>query len=84
MSKKFGKDRSVSESYAKVPIAYTGIKHPTNPNKELVLIDDFGKHYTACWRNRETGRVGITKLVLKTEKGFMFKGKDREFGSRVF
>ena len=76
MSRKFHKDREVDPSYLHVPLKYTFIKHPTNPDKELVLIDDLGKHYTAAWRNNKTNRVGIVFLLKRTEKGFIHKDKE--------
>jgi hypothetical protein len=39
MSLKFGKNREVSVQYAKIPLYYTGISHPNNRDKELVLMD---------------------------------------------
>ena len=79
MSNKFGKDRSVSSSYAKIPLYYTGIKHANNADKELVLMDDLGKHYSACYRNKELCKVGIEFLLKKIEGGFEFKGKAYKF-----
>ena len=47
MSLKFEKNRSVSYGYCKIPLFYTGIKHPNNKDKELVLMDRIGPNYTA-------------------------------------
>jgi len=76
MSKKFEKNREVNYGYVHVPLRYTGIKHRNNSNKELVLVDDYGKHYVAAYRNNETCRVGITFLLKKTNGGFLFKDKE--------
>jgi hypothetical protein len=76
MSKKFDKNRSVSTAYIKIPMYYTGIKHPTNKNKELVLMDRIGKNYSACWRNNKKNTVGIEFLILATKTGFIFKDKE--------
>ena len=84
MSLKFEKDREVSFGYAKIPMYYTGIKHPNNKDKELVLMDSFGKHYSACWRNMTTSKTGIEFLLKSTDKGFIFKDKEYSRGSRVF
>ena len=80
MSKKFEKDRSVYYGYQHVPLRYTGIYHSKNPKKELVLVDDYGKHYIAAYRNKDTCRVGITFLLKKTDKGFIFKDKEYKNG----
>jgi len=78
MSKKFEKNRSVSYLYTMCPLKYTFIKHP-NKDKELVLMDDFGKHYVAAWRSNVTSKVGITfllkKVITKHKFGFIFKDK---------
>ncbi|MDR2835867.1 MAG: hypothetical protein LBV69_06700 [Bacteroidales bacterium] len=79
MSKKFEKNRSVSFSYFAIPLYYTGIKHPNNNDKELVLIDDYSRHYLAAYRNNSLCKVGI-HFILKKEmengkSGFIFKGK---------
>ena len=76
MSLKFEKNRSVSYGYCKIPLFYTGIKHPNNKDKELVLMDRIGPNYTACWRNNKTSKVGIEKLIVATESGFIFKDKE--------
>lgn len=77
MSKKFGKDRSVSVAYAKIPLYYTEIIHPQKKQKKLVLMDKIGSnHYTACWRNERTCRTGIEFLVKATNDGFIFKNKE--------
>jgi len=76
MSKKFDKDRSVSVSYAKVPLYYTNIKHPENKHKELILMDRIGNSYTACWRNNKTDKVGMEFIVKATANGFLFKDKE--------
>lgn len=83
MSQKFGKNREVSVGYCKVPMYYTGIKHPANSDKELVLMDAMGHKYTACWRNNRLCKVGIEFLVEATKNGFIFKGKEFSFGSKV-
>jgi hypothetical protein len=79
MSHKFGKDREVSVSYAKIPLYYTGIKHPHQKHKELVLLDDFGKHYSACYRNNDLCKLGIEFLLRKIKGGFVFKDKEYKF-----
>jgi hypothetical protein len=79
MSKKFNKDRSVSVAYAKIPLYYTGIIHPNNINKELVLMDRLGKNYTACWRNNTTSKTGIEFLIQAIDGGFIFKDKIYKF-----
>ena len=76
MSKKFDKNRSVSMGYCKIPMYYTGINHPNNNDKELVIMDRLGKNYTACWRNEKLCKVGIEFLLSATEKGFIFKDKE--------
>lgn len=87
MSYKFGKNHSVDRSYLSVPMYYTGIKHTANKDKELVLIDDMGKHYIAAYRNNELCKVGITFLLKKEYKnntyGFIFKDKFHPLGNRV-
>jgi hypothetical protein len=79
MSRKFNSNRSVDFFYHAVPIYYTGIKHATNNNKELVLIDDFKSHYIAAYRNDELIKVGINFILKKERKngklGFVFKDK---------
>lgn len=79
MSKKFDKNRSVDYRYLACPLKYTNIFHPNNHNKELVLLDQLGKSYTAAWRNDKTNKIGIT-FLLKIDKvngknGFWFKDK---------
>lgn len=83
MSFKFGKNREVSAAYATIPLYYTGITHPNNHHKELVLIDRIGGNYTACWRNNHLYKVGITFLLQATENGFMFRGKEYSVGNKV-
>lgn len=61
MSQKFEKGRSVSAGYCKIPIQYTGIIHPNNKNKELVLMDVMGKNYVACWRNNDRCTAGYVR-----------------------
>lgn len=84
MSLKFGKDRAVSFGYAMVPLFYTGIKHPHNKNKELVLMDYMGGKFTACWRNNKLHKVGIEFLVKAVDNGFVFKDKVYPLGNRVY
>lgn len=76
MSLKFKKNRSVSFAYCLIPLYYTGIIHPNNKDKELVLMDRLGKNYTACWRNNKLSKVGIEFLLSATENGFIFKDKE--------
>ena len=76
MSIKFEKDRAVDRSYEKVPLKYTGIHRQDNKDKELVLMDDYGKHYSAAWRNNKLCKIGIKFLLKKTEEGFIFKDKE--------
>lgn len=79
MAKKFHKDREVPHSYHAVPIYYTGIKHPANKDRELVLVDDHFNHFVAAWRNNKLCRVGIHFILQKEWKnnksGFIFKDK---------
>ncbi len=86
MSLKFEKNRSVSLGYCKIPLFYTNIKHPNNPDKELVIMDIIGDNYTICWRNNKLCKVGIEKLVKGTDKGFIYKGKEIELSkcNKVF
>lgn len=84
MSKKFHKDRSVKWQYFRVPMYYTFVRHPRNKQKELVLIDDFGKNFVACWYNNKTGKMGITFLVKSLGNKFIYKDKEYPLGSRVF
>lgn len=83
MSKKFKKHRSVTRAYAKIPLYYTGIIHPNNSDKELVLMDRLGSNYTACWRNNSTDKVGIEFLVRSVDYGFIFKDKVYKLGNKV-
>jgi len=79
MSKKFDKNRSVPLLYFICPLYYPGIKHSTNKDKELVLIDDYGLHYVAAYRNNKLCKIGPHFLLKKDMKngkhGFIFKGK---------
>jgi len=79
MSKKFEKNRSISSAYFAIPLYYTGIKHHNNNDKELVLIDDYGNHYVAAYRNNSLCKVGIHFILKKEMKngksGFIFKNK---------
>ena len=84
MSLKFGKNREVTTGYAKIPLYYTGVKHPNNKNKELVLMDRLGDNYTACWRNNELCKVGIEFLVKAVDGGFIFKDKTYPLGCLVW
>ena len=84
MSLKFSKNREVTTGYAKIPLYYTGVKHPNNNNKELVLMDRMGDNYTACWRNNELCTVGIEFLVKAVHGGFIFKDKTYPLGGRVW
>lgn len=84
MSLKFSKYREVSIGYAKIPLFYTGIKHPHNNNKELVLMDHLGKAYTACWRNNKLNKVGIEFLVKTVDNGFVYKDKVYPLGNSVY
>ena len=90
MSLKFGKNREVTTGYAFIPIFYTGIKHPHNKNKELVLMDKIGKYYTACWKNMENNRCGIQFLVkaidayYQKDARFIYKDKVHKLGSMVW
>jgi hypothetical protein len=77
--KKFGKDRSVDSSWEQIPMCYTGIKHPNNPNKELVIKEFFGDKLEIAWRNMKLCKMGIGKLVPRTKKGFLYKGKEFKF-----
>lgn len=72
---KFKKDKEVTSSWFMVPSFYTGIIHPNNTNKELVLMEYFGKHWSACWRNNKTNKVGIYFIVKADKNGFTFKDK---------
>lgn len=83
MSRKYGKDRSVSIQYAKIPLYYTRIIHPHNKDKELVLMDRIGDNYTAAWRNNDRCSIGIEFLVRATKKGFIYKDKEYGLGNRV-
>ena len=83
MSKKFHDDRSVTSTYAKTPMYYTGILHPSNKNKELVIMDRFGKSYTACWRNNHLCKVGIEFLLKATKQGFIYKDYTQSYGSAL-
>lgn len=88
MSRKFEKGRAVDYTYTKIPLAYPGIKHATHPDKELVLMDQMGKHYVAAYRNMKLNKVGIT-FLLKAEMrngkpGFIFKDKWHEVKCYVF
>lgn len=83
MSLKFGKNREVSIGYAKIPLYYTGLKHPNNKNKELVLMDRLGDNYTACWRNNHLNKTGIEFLVKAINNGFIFKNKSYVLGNKV-
>ena len=84
MSLKFEKDRSVSFGYVKIPMFYTGLIHPNNKNKELVLMDRLGGNYTACWRNNKLCKVGIEFLVKAVDDGFIFKDKVHALGGKVW
>ncbi len=77
--KKFGKDRSVDFNWEKLPLYYTRIINPSNKDKELVIMEVFGKHCSACWRNNALSKVGITFLLKTTGDGFIFKGKEYKF-----
>ena len=77
--KKFGKNRSVDFSWEKIPMCYTGIKHPQNPDKELIIKEFFGNSVEIAWRNNKLSKIGIGKLVPKTKKGFLYKGKEIKF-----
>lgn len=83
MSLKFERNRSVSEGYCKIPMYYTGITHPRNKNKELVLMDQIGKTFTACWRNNKLDKTGIEFEVPvfkgKGQKGYGFIFKDKKY-----
>ena len=83
MSLKFSKSREVSFGSAKCPLYYTGIKHPNNKDKELVLMDKLGDSYSACWRNNNLCNVGMEFLVKATDKGFLFKDKEHKLGNKV-
>lgn len=79
MSRKFHLNRSVDFIYHAIPIYYTGVRHATDNDKELVLIDDFGSQYIAAYRNNELNKVGINFILKKERKngklGFVFKDK---------
>ncbi len=79
MSKKFHSNRSVDFVYHAIPIYYTGVRHATNNDKELVLIDDFGSIWIAAYRNNKLNKVGINFTLKKETKnrklGFVFKDK---------
>jgi hypothetical protein len=85
MSLKFKKNRSVDVVYMVVPLLYTGILHRTNKNKELVLIDNLGKHWIAAYRNhsvdldKKSSAIGRTFLVKSGtqngKRGFYYKDK---------
>jgi hypothetical protein len=78
--KKFRKDRSVESTWEKTPVYYTGIIKPDNKNKELVIMEFFGStHVSACWRNNQLCKVGITFLLKQTVDGFVFKDKKYKF-----
>lgn len=83
MSLKFDKNREVCSSYIKIPLYYTGIKHPNNSNKELVLMDRLGDNYSACWRNNKLDTIGIEFLVQSIKNGFIFKDKEYKLGNKV-
>ena len=79
MSKKFHKYRSVTFDYFAVLIFYPYIMHRNNKNKELVLLDDYGQHFVAAYRNNATCRIGmhflLKKINTKKQYGFIFKDK---------
>lgn len=77
--KKFGKDRSVDLSWEKVPMQYTGIRHPQNKDKELVIKEFLGDKAEVCWRNNRLSKMGIGQLVPLTKEGFLFRGKEVKF-----
>lgn len=79
---KFGKDRSVDSGWEKIPFYYTGIKHPTNKDKELVVKEFFGKNVEVCWRNNKLYKMGIGQLVPRVKGEFIFKGKVIKFRKR--
>lgn len=63
MSLKFNKNKSVTFTYANLPMFYTGIINSKNSSKELVVIDDFKYHFIVCWRNTKTNKCGLTFKV---------------------
>jgi hypothetical protein len=79
MSLKFEKGRSVDYRYHAIPLQYTGIKHPNDAKKELVLIDDYKTQWLAAYRSDKTNRVGRTFMLKKGTKngkrGFYHRGK---------
>lgn len=81
MSLKFSKNREVDEGYCKMPMYYTGIIHPNNKNKELVIMDQIGKNYSAAWRNNDLNKIGIEFLLPVVKGGFLFKDKKILFKS---
>lgn len=86
MSLKFQKNRSVPFAYHAVPMYYTGIIHPTNKDKELIIVDFLGKHCIAAWRNNKRNMVGIHFLLKEEQRkgkfGFIFKDKFIPFNKR--
>lgn len=79
MSLKFKKNRSVDFTYHAVPMRYTGIKHPNDASKELVLVDSYKHKWLAAYRSDKTNRVGRTfildKGVKNGKEGFYHRGK---------
>jgi len=88
MSLKFEKCRSVDFRYHAVPLNYTGVTHPSNKQRELVLLDWYpkgtenkpqGGTFLCAWKNHNTGKVGrqfLCKEVLKDNKRY-FEFKDK-------
>lgn len=83
MSLKFGKNREVTTGYCKIPLYYTGLIHPKNKDKELVIMDRLGDNYTVCWKNNRLCKTGIEFLVRAVEGGFYFKDKIYNLGNKV-
>lgn len=81
---KFNKNREVSVGYCKIPLYYTGIIHPNNKDKELVLMERLGNNYSACWRNNILNKTGIEFLVKVVNGGFVYKDKTYNLGKRVW
>ena len=64
----------LTESKKYIPMYYTGIQHPQDPNKELVIMALHGDYAICCYRKHSTNRLGIKfslKVVYKAKIRFL-------------
>jgi len=58
-----GTGKDLDSSMFHVPMKYTRVIHPSNKNKELVIVDIIKNMAIIAWNNNSRCRIGILKRI---------------------